>query len=59
MLATVRQIYLYPVKSMRGVAVDRAHLTLNGFAGDRRFAFVQEQLAATDGFPWMTRKGTQ
>lgn len=53
-LATIKQIYLYPVKSMRGVAVNEAHLSFNGFIGDRRYAFVQEKLAATDGFPWMT-----
>jgi uncharacterized protein YcbX len=54
MLATVKQILLYPVKSMRGVAVEQAHLTLNGFVGDRRYAFVRQDLAATDGFPWLT-----
>lgn len=53
-IATIREIYLYPVKSMRGVAVSEAHLTLNGFVGDRRYAFVQEAIAATDGFPWFT-----
>ncbi len=53
-LATVKQIYLYPVKSMRGTAVQEAHLTVNGFAGDRRYAFVRQELAATDGFPWFT-----
>lgn len=54
MLATIKQIYLYPVKSMRGVEVNEAHLSLNGFVGDRRYAFVQQDLAGTDGFPWMT-----
>ncbi len=39
---------------MRGVAVNEAHLTLNGFVGDRRYAFVRQQLAATNGFPWLT-----
>ncbi|RIK25180.1 MAG: hypothetical protein DCC52_11575, partial [Chloroflexi bacterium] len=53
-LATIQQIFLYPVKSMRGVAVNTAHLSLNGFIGDRRYAFVQRELAATDGFPWLT-----
>ncbi len=53
-LATIKQIYLYPVKSMRGVAVNKAHLSLNGFVGDRRYAFVRQELAANDGFPWMT-----
>ncbi len=53
-LAIVQSIYLYPVKSMRGVAVNQAHLSFNGFVGDRRYAFVQQALAATDGFPWLT-----
>jgi uncharacterized protein YcbX len=53
-LATIKQIYLYPVKSMRGVAVQEADLSLNGFVGDRRYAFVQQELAGTDGFPWLT-----
>ncbi|HZQ09154.1 MAG TPA: MOSC N-terminal beta barrel domain-containing protein [Anaerolineae bacterium] len=54
MLATVKQIYLYPVKSMRGVSVSEAHLGLNGFIGDRRYAFVRGEHAGRDGFPWMT-----
>lgn len=53
-IATIKQIYLYPVKSMRGVRVEQAHLTVNGFAGDRRYAFVRQEIAATDGFPWFT-----
>ena len=53
-IATIKEIYLYPVKSMRGVSVPEAHLTVNGFVGDRRYAFVQQEIAATDGFPWFT-----
>lgn len=53
-LAMIKELYLYPVKSMRGVAVNHAHLGLNGFDGDRRYAFVQQELAAGDGFPWAT-----
>lgn len=53
-LATVKQIFLYPVKSMRGVAVEQAQLTVNGFVGDRRYAFVQQEIAGADGFPWFT-----
>lgn len=56
MLATIKQIYVYPVKSMRGVAVDEAYLSIHGFLGDRRYAFVQEALAAKDTFPWMTAR---
>ncbi len=54
MLATIKHIYLYPIKAMRGVPVRQAHLTVNGFLGDRRYAFVRQQAAATSGFPWMT-----
>jgi uncharacterized protein len=39
---------------MRGVAVEAAHLGLNGIYGDRRYAFVRQDLAGHDGFPWMT-----
>ncbi|MCA1554522.1 MAG: MOSC domain-containing protein [Chloroflexi bacterium] len=53
-LATIRRLYVYPVKSMRGVEMAEAHVGLNGIYGDRRYAFVQKQLAASDNFPWMT-----
>jgi uncharacterized protein YcbX len=53
-LARIKYLYLYPVKSMRGVAVNAAHLGLNGFYGDRRYAFVRQARAASDGFPWAT-----
>lgn len=56
LLATIKQIYLYPVKSMRGVAVEEAFLSIHGFLGDRRYAFVQEALAAKNVFPWMTAR---
>lgn len=54
LIATIKEIYIYPIKSMRGVKLEKAHLSVHGFLGDRRYAFVQEALAATDGFPWMT-----
>jgi uncharacterized protein YcbX len=53
-IAAIKYLYLYPVKSMRGVAVNEAHVGLNGIYGDRRYTFVQQRLAASDGFPWMT-----
>lgn len=56
MLATIKEMYVYPVKSMRGVQVEEAFLSIHGFLGDRRYAFVQEQLAATSTFPWMTAR---
>ncbi|HEX9036482.1 MAG TPA: MOSC N-terminal beta barrel domain-containing protein [Ktedonobacterales bacterium] len=48
----VKAIYRYPVKSMRGEPLDEAQLGLLGFAGDRRFAFIQT--ADRTGFPWLT-----
>lgn len=56
LLATIKQIYIYPVKSMRGVEVEQAYMSIHGLLGDRRYAFVQEQLAAKDTFPWMTAR---
>lgn len=53
-LATIKHIYIYPVKSMRGIPVREAHVSIHGFLGDRRYAFVQQALAAQDSFPWMT-----
>jgi uncharacterized protein YcbX len=53
-LGNVTQLYVYPVKSMRGVPVEAAHVGLNGIYGDRRYAFVRQDLAGLDGFPWMT-----
>jgi uncharacterized protein YcbX len=53
-LGTVRRLYIYPVKSMRGFALEEVHLGLNGIYGDRRYAFVRQDLAGYDGFPWMT-----
>ena len=48
----VKAIYRYPVKSMRGEALDEAQLGFLGFAGDRRFAFIQTE--DRTGFPWLT-----
>jgi uncharacterized protein YcbX len=53
-LAIIKRIFIYPVKSMRGVEVEQAYLTVNGFVGDRRYAFVQQEMAGSDTFPWFT-----
>lgn len=53
-LAIIKQIYLYPVKAMRGVEMNEAFVSIHGLLGDRRYAFVQQALAATSSFPWMT-----
>jgi hypothetical protein len=53
-IATVAQLCLYPVKSMAGVSIEQAHVGLDGFLGDRQYAFVQAGRAMRDTFPWMT-----
>lgn len=37
---TVRDMFIYPVKSARGIAVDEARVTDRGFEHDRRFMIV-------------------
>ena len=49
----VKAIWRYPVKSMRGEALEEANVHWNGIRGDRRFAFVQPGLERSD-FPWLT-----
>ena len=55
-IATVSRLYLYPVKSMAGVPVEEAHVGLDGILGDRQYAFVRADKAASDSFPWMTAR---
>lgn len=51
-VGTVQQLNIYPVKSMRGQAVQVAALYWYGFDGDRRYAFVRGNV--TSNFPWLT-----
>jgi uncharacterized protein YcbX len=51
---TVRRIARYPVKSMRGEPLSSVDLTLQGFAHDRRYAFVQS--GSRSEFPWLTAR---
>jgi uncharacterized protein YcbX len=53
-LALIRQLARYPVKSMQGEALASAELTLQGFAEDRRYAFVQS--TSRSSFPWLTAR---
>ena len=39
---TVKDIFLYPVKGLKGIRVDSAKLTNRGFEHDRRFMLVDE-----------------
>ncbi|MEM8857108.1 MAG: MOSC N-terminal beta barrel domain-containing protein, partial [Chloroflexota bacterium] len=51
-VGTIQSIWLYPVKSMRGVSVDSADMYWYGLEGDRRYAYVQSSDHTT--FPWLT-----
>ncbi|SRR6266404_3739041 len=53
-IATVAELFLYPVKSMAGISVPEAHVGLDGILGDRLYSFVQAGKAARSSFPWMT-----
>lgn len=54
MVGVVRAIYRYPVKSMRGEALNTAHIGWHGIPGDRRYAFVQAENRSA--FPWLTAR---
>lgn len=51
-VATVRALYRYPVKSMRGEQLSETPLTLQGIPFDRQYAFVQAD--SRSFFPWLT-----
>jgi uncharacterized protein YcbX len=53
-VGVIRQLARYPVKSMQGEALLSAALTLQGFAEDRRYAFVQA--ISRSPFPWLTAR---
>lgn len=53
-VGVILQLNRYPVKSMQGEALPSAALTLQGFAEDRRYAFVQA--ASRSSFPWLTAR---
>lgn len=53
-VGVVKLLRRYPVKSMRGEALDTATLTLQGIAEDRRYAFVQSE--SRSEFPWLTAR---
>jgi uncharacterized protein YcbX len=50
----VAALWRYPVKSMAGEALKHVDVSWNGLAGDRRWAFTQDTLVGSSGFPWMT-----
>lgn len=51
-VATVRALFRYPVKSMRGEPLDALPVTFQGVTGDRAYAFVQTESRSL--FPWLT-----
>lgn len=46
-------LWRYPVKSMGAEALGEVEVSWQGFAGDRRWAFVREGVPQS-GFPWLT-----
>jgi hypothetical protein len=52
-LGRVAALWRYPVKSMAAESLDEVEVSWHGLAGDRRWAFVQEELVRS-GFPWLT-----
>jgi MOSC domain-containing protein len=54
LVGRVAALYRYPVKSMRGEALDEARLAREGIEGDRRYAFVQSEDRSQ--FPWLTAR---
>ena len=51
-LGQIEAIYRYPVKSMRGEALDSASMGWSGIDGDRRLAL--RRLGERGEFPWLT-----
>ena len=51
-VGVVKQLYRYPIKSMRGEPIPASTVYWHGLAGDRRYAFVRE--GNTSRFPWLT-----
>ena len=51
-VGVVKELYRFPVKSMRGETLTGAFGYWHGFEGDRRFAFVRSENRS--GFPWLT-----
>lgn len=54
LVAHVKSIAIYPVKSMRGIAAEEAELYWYGLIGDRRYGFVQAD--NFQRFPWLTAR---
>ena len=46
-------LWRYPVKSMAGEPLTEIEMSWHGFAGDRRWAFIRDDVTRS-GFPWLT-----
>ncbi|MEO8541229.1 MAG: MOSC domain-containing protein [bacterium] len=55
-LGTITNITRYPVKSMRGEALDSVDVGFTGLPSDRSYAFVQEGANVYKPFPWFTAR---
>jgi uncharacterized protein YcbX len=55
-VAKISELYIYPIKSMAGVSVEEAYVGMDGIFGDRQYAFVRADQAASNSFPWMTAR---
>ena len=51
-VGVIKELYRFPVKSMRGEVLNEAHVYWHGLDGDRRYAFVRSDNRS--GFPWLT-----
>ena len=52
-IGRVAKLFRYPVKSMSAEPLESVDIDWNGFAGDRRWAFIRGDLVRS-GFPWLT-----
>ena len=52
-LGRVIGLWRYPVKSMGAEALSSVDVSWHGFAGDRRWAFIRNDVPQS-GFPWLT-----
>src|SRR5829696_5942825 len=56
-IGKVKNLWRYPVKSMRGEELDEAFLGFSGMYGDRLFAFTSS--TGPKGFPFLTGREQQ
>jgi len=52
-IGRVTELWRYPVKSMAGEPLAEADVSWHGLAGDRRWAFIGNEVTQS-GFPWLT-----